>query len=49
MHHQDIFSGDRAVGFQLEAPVSIRVLLRKQGNARTLDSLVQAVGSSFLN
>jgi hypothetical protein len=31
VHHQDVFGGDGAIGFELKTPMAIRVLKSKQG------------------
>jgi hypothetical protein len=43
MHHQDVFGGDRAVGLQLKAPVSVLVLMFQQRHAATFNGLIQTV------
>ena len=41
MHHQDVFSRDRAIRFQLKQPITFCTLLSHQRIARTGDCLLQ--------
>ena len=43
VHHQHVLGGDRAVGFQLEAPVTIRVLSGQQCLPSPIDRSVEPI------
>jgi len=41
MHHQDVFGGNRAIGFEFEQPIPFPALLRDQGIPGRRDRIVQ--------